>query len=59
MHFALAPLISVIVGSALGIMLGRSRTMDRLLGPTLEFARTMPAGALTPLEVLIMGYPLR
>jgi ABC-type nitrate/sulfonate/bicarbonate transport system permease component len=56
MHFALALLISVILGSALGIVLGRSRTMDRLLGPSLEFARTMPAGALVPVAVLIMGY---
>ena len=37
-------------------MLGRSRTVDRLLGPSLEFARTMPAGALVPVAVLIMGY---
>ena len=33
MHFALALLISVIVGFGLGIMLGRRRTMDRLLRP--------------------------
>ena len=56
MHFALALLISVIVGSVLGIVLGRSRAADRLLGPSLEFARTMPAGALVPVAVLIMGY---
>ena len=56
MHFALALLICVLVGSAMGIALGRSRTADRLLGPLLEFARTMPAGALVPVAVLIMGY---
>jgi ABC-type nitrate/sulfonate/bicarbonate transport system permease component len=56
MHFTVALLISVLVGSALGIVLGRSRTLDRLLGPLLEFARTMPAGALVPIAVLIMGY---
>jgi sulfonate transport system permease protein len=55
-HFALALLINVLLGSALGIVLGRSRTLDRLLGPLLEFARTMPAGALVPVAVLIMGY---
>jgi sulfonate transport system permease protein len=55
-HFALALFISVTLGSALGIVLGRSRTLDRLLGPLLEFARTMPAGALVPVAVLIMGY---
>jgi ABC-type nitrate/sulfonate/bicarbonate transport system permease component len=56
MHFALALLIDILLGSALGIVLGRSRTLDRLLGPLLEFGRTMPAGALVPVAVLIMGY---
>jgi sulfonate transport system permease protein len=54
--FAAALLISVVLGSALGIVLGRSRMLDRLLGPLLEFGRTMPAGALVPVAVLIMGY---
>lgn len=54
--FASALVLSVIVGSALGILLGRSKLLDRLLGPTLEFGRTMPAGALVPVAVLIMGY---
>jgi sulfonate transport system permease protein len=55
-HFALALLINIVLGSALGIVLGRSQVLDRLLGPLLEFARTMPAGALVPVAVLIMGY---
>jgi sulfonate transport system permease protein len=55
-HFAVALVINILIGSALGIVLGRSRSLDRLLGPLLEFARTMPAGALVPVAVLIMGY---
>jgi ABC-type nitrate/sulfonate/bicarbonate transport system permease component len=55
-NFAGALLLSVLLGSVLGILLGRSRLLDRLLGPSLEFGRTMPAGALVPIAVLIMGY---
>jgi sulfonate transport system permease protein len=54
--FVTALLLSIIIGSSLGILLGRSRLLDRLLGPALEFGRTMPAGALVPIAVLIMGY---
>jgi len=55
-NFAGALVISILLGSALGILLGRSQLLDRLLGPTLEFGRTMPAGAMVPVAVLIMGY---
>jgi ABC-type nitrate/sulfonate/bicarbonate transport system permease component len=54
--FFIALLLSIVIGSILGILLGRSVLLDRLLGPTLEFGRTMPAGALVPVAVLIMGY---
>jgi ABC-type nitrate/sulfonate/bicarbonate transport system permease component len=56
MNFAAALIVSVNVGSVFGILLGRLKLLDRLLGPTLEFGRTMPAGALVPVAVLIMGY---
>jgi sulfonate transport system permease protein len=56
MDFGTALLLSIFIGSSLGILLGRSRLFDRLLGPALEFGRTMPAGALVPVAVLIMGY---
>jgi sulfonate transport system permease protein len=55
-NFAGALALSIVFGSALGILLGRSKLLDRLLGPTLEFGRTMPAGAMVPVAVLIMGY---
>jgi ABC-type nitrate/sulfonate/bicarbonate transport system permease component len=54
--FAGALLLSILVGSVLGVLLGRSKLLDRLLGPALEFGRTRPAGALVPVAVLIMGY---
>lgn len=54
--FAEALALSVLIGSALGILLGRSEGLDRMLGPSLEFGRTMPAGALVPVAVLILGY---
>jgi len=54
--FAVALALSIVIGSTLGILLGRSRALDRLLGPTLEFGRTMPAGALVPVSVLLLGY---
>jgi ABC-type nitrate/sulfonate/bicarbonate transport system permease component len=54
--FATALILNVSIGSTLGVLLGRSKLADRLLGPSLEFGRTMPAGALVPVAVLIMGY---
>ena len=54
--FAEALVLSILIGSALGILLGRSKAFDRMLGPSLEFWRTMPAGALVPVAVLILGY---
>jgi sulfonate transport system permease protein len=48
--------LSVLIGSIMGLLLGRSAALDRMLGPILEFGRTMPAGALVPIAVLIMGY---
>ena len=54
--FAEALVLSIVIGSALGILLGRSAALDRMLGPSLEFWRTMPAGALVPVAVLILGY---
>jgi sulfonate transport system permease protein len=54
--FSEALVLSIVIGSALGILLGRSASFDRMLGPSLEFWRTMPAGALVPVAVLILGY---
>jgi ABC-type nitrate/sulfonate/bicarbonate transport system permease component len=54
--FVLSLLIATVIGSALGILIGRSEVADRLLSPTLEFFRFLPGVALVPLAVLFMGY---
>ena len=54
--FVFGLLASVVIGTVVGIVLGRSAALDRLTSPILEFGRTMPAGALVPVAVLIMGY---
>lgn len=53
--FLLTLTLGVVIGSVLGIAVGRSPFMDKLLGPLLEVGRTMPAGALVPVAVLILG----
>lgn len=54
--FVLGLIIATAIGSALGILIGRSELADRLLSPTLEFFRFLPGVALVPLAVLFMGY---
>jgi sulfonate transport system permease protein len=49
-------LISFVLGTVLGVALGWSKHTDKALGPILEFGRTMPAGAIVPVAVLIIGY---
>jgi ABC-type nitrate/sulfonate/bicarbonate transport system permease component len=49
-------LLAVVIGSIIGIGVGRSRFLDRMLGPSLEFCRVMPAPAVVPLAVLFGGY---
>jgi ABC-type nitrate/sulfonate/bicarbonate transport system permease component len=49
-------LLAAVVGSVIGIGVGRSRFLDRLLGPALEFCRVMPAPAVVPIAVLFGGY---
>ena len=54
--FVLSLVIATIIGTTLGILIGRSDLLDRLLSPTLEFFRFLPGVALVPLAVLFMGY---
>lgn len=54
--FFVALVLCIVVGTVLGILLGRSPTLDRMFGPILEFGRTMPGGAIIPVAVLLMGY---
>jgi ABC-type nitrate/sulfonate/bicarbonate transport system permease component len=54
--FVLSLVVATLLGAALGIVVGRSREADRVLGPTFELVRTVPAGALVPVAVLVIGY---
>jgi ABC-type nitrate/sulfonate/bicarbonate transport system permease component len=44
-----------LLGIALGVWIGTSRTATRALGPTLEFLRILPASAVLPLFVMGLG----
>lgn len=54
--FVWSLLIAIVLGTLLGIAVGRSRTTDRTLGPLLDFCRFMPAAAVVPIVVLFAGY---
>lgn len=54
--FVLSLLIATVIGTALGLLIGRSEPLGRLLSPTLEFFRFLPGVTLVPLAVLFMGY---
>lgn len=54
--FALGLVFATIIGSAAGVLVGRSRLADRLVGPVLEYIRVLPAPAIVPLAVLYGGY---
>lgn len=54
--FVLSLVIATLLGAALGVLVGRSRAADRVFGPTFEFIRTIPAGAMVPVAVLVIGY---
>ncbi|MGH3277192.1 MAG: ABC transporter permease [Streptosporangiaceae bacterium] len=48
--------IATVIGTALGLLIGRSPLLERLLSPLLEFFRFLPGVTLVPLAVLFMGY---
>ncbi|HEX3959327.1 MAG TPA: ABC transporter permease subunit [Trebonia sp.] len=53
--FGLSILIATVIGAVLGIVMGSTRPADRALGPTTEFLRALPAAALVPILVLVLG----
>ena len=54
--FAIALAAATVLGTLLGLVVGASRTADRALGPTLEFARAMPPAAVVPVATLLIGF---
>jgi ABC-type nitrate/sulfonate/bicarbonate transport system permease component len=47
--------IAVIVGISLGVVLGQRRTLRRMATPVIEFLRAIPAPALIPFAILVLG----
>lgn len=54
--FGLGLAAATIVGIALGLGVGASKTLDRSLGPTFEFARALPPAAMVPVATLLLGF---
>ncbi|MCS5719267.1 ABC transporter permease subunit [Herbiconiux sp. CPCC 205763] len=48
--------IAFVLGTAIGIAIGRSRLADRAFGPLLDYLRYLPAVAVVPVIVLFAGY---
>ncbi|MFB2599334.1 ABC transporter permease [Herbiconiux sp. P17] len=48
--------IALVLGTAIGIAIGRSRTADAAFGPLLDYLRYLPAVAIVPVIVLFAGY---
>jgi ABC-type nitrate/sulfonate/bicarbonate transport system permease component len=47
--------IAVVVGISLGVVLGQRRTLRRMATPPIEFLRAIPAPALIPFAILVLG----
>lgn len=54
--FALGLTVAIVLGTALGLVVGASPAADRALRPTLEFARAMPPAAVVPIATLLLGF---
>jgi ABC-type nitrate/sulfonate/bicarbonate transport system permease component len=54
--FVVALLLAVLIGSSLGMIVGRSRSAALALGPIFALLRCLPAAALVPVAVLFGGY---
>jgi ABC-type nitrate/sulfonate/bicarbonate transport system permease component len=54
-RFGLGYLVAVVAGVVFGVLFGRHRTLYRAFAPTVQFARSIPATALVPLTIALMG----
>src|ERR1700739_4844661 len=54
--FALAIVLACVIGGLFGLLLGRSRSARRALGPLFEFCRGLPPPVIVPVAVLLLGY---
>ncbi|PFG39662.1 ABC-type nitrate/sulfonate/bicarbonate transport system permease component [Georgenia soli] len=53
--WAVSLVIAVVLGTALGVVLGRVRVVQALFTPVIEFLRPIPSIALIPLVILTIG----
>lgn len=54
--FLLGVVFAIVIGTAIGILVGVSASAARALGPTLEFMRAIPPPATVPVFALLIGY---
>lgn len=53
--YALGLALAAVVGTAAGAAIGASPRLDRLMTPSIDFVAAVPAAALVPLVVLLLG----
>lgn len=56
--FVLGLFFSIVLGVGLGWALGASRRLERALNPTLDYFRSLPAPALIPVAIVLLGVTL-
>jgi sulfonate transport system permease protein len=54
--FAFSLVIATLIGTFIGAVVGRWRTLNRAFGPILDYFRFMPAAAIVPVAVLAAGF---
>ena len=55
LRLAAGYIIAVVAGIALGVVLGQRPTLRRMASPIVEFMRAVPAPALIPFAILVLG----
>jgi ABC-type nitrate/sulfonate/bicarbonate transport system permease component len=53
--FAIAMVVSTVLGVALGMLIGGSMRLERALTPLMDFFRTLPPPAIVPVLALLLG----
>ena len=56
LSFLAGLVLAIIIGTALGVLVGISRQIDRALQPLLEFMRAIPPPVTVPVASLLIGY---
>lgn len=54
-RLGLGYLLAGVLGIAFGVLLGRLRPLDRAFQPSIQFARSIPATALVPISITLLG----